>query len=204
MSMMRPVWKPSVAVGLVAAGVSLAAGCGGPALAGIAVPAHARPAPTADVELFPPPVPGVGRAGSLKVCPNLEGVTPPSPTALQSVLSAYNQWLDAPTEQAQLALSDQTLWPTVRNQWGHSHRVVHPGARLTAINVQSVPAAQSLYARVIEARCGQETLALSWAIGSCSPRLSFADCERQAPALIGYAYLVDRRGHWLVWDVEGG
>jgi len=204
--MTRPFGKQLLGTGLFAAWMSLTAGCGGPTPAGVAVHANTRSAPTANVELFPPPVSGQGRASSLKVCPNLKGVSPPSPPAVRSMLSAYNRRLNAPTERAELSLSDQTLWPAIRKQWGTSGslRASRHGARFTAQNVKSVPADQSPYASVIEARCGQETLAVSWAIESCSPRLSFVDCERQAPAIIGYTYLIDRRGHWPVWDVEGG
>lgn len=62
------------------------------------------------------------------------------------------------------------------------------------------PASHSPYAEIIKIGCERDTLRLSWYIMMCPGQCRQALIH--SPALIGYLYLVNRRGRWLAWAEE--
>jgi hypothetical protein len=161
----------------------LASGCGG-----------SKPGTTsypADIYL-PPVAPGRGITLDMSSeCPNPLGLRDqgaPGEATLSRVFAA----LMSGSVSAMRHASDRALWPNL-----HPDQVRRP-LRVTLSTAR--PARQSPYAAVIRAGCGHQTLALSWYVMECP-----SSCRRaviHSPALIGYLYLVNRRGRWLAWAEE--
>ena len=139
--------------------------------------------------IYPPPSswPKWGPAGG---CASRRGVERLSPSAARSAVAAVRH-LDGKFANDR-RYSDRAYWPVLRETDGFEAGSKQKSRGTTQSRVVSVvPAVKSVYARMVGHWCGREIVRLSESV-TVGP-------GRSAPALDAEYWLVDRRGHWLVW-----
>lgn len=140
-----------------------------------------RSHPQYPARIYPPPVrfPQWGQPGS---CASLSGVRQPSSRQDARARDTVLMLLD---DHAQ-ALADRAYWPVLAHQ---------KRAHLTAANLLATgPASQSPYAGLIRSRCGAGLVTHSIRVLTGPPHSSTS-----SPALTTEYWVINRRGHWLVW-----
>lgn len=154
-------------------------------------PAPTRtPDPDFPAEIYPAPLPFQNPVNGLIAngCPDLDGVQRGEYPSMDTVIDVLAQLGSGDWQQFRQA-SDQAYWP-----------LTVPALSVVKLprpeELQISPAATSSYSGLIENGCGQQTLDLSWYVRRC-----VEDCSnpQRFIALDTHFYLINRKGHWLVW-----
>jgi hypothetical protein len=171
--------------------------------ASLLVAACATAASAASPPSFPPSIYPAARSfpawGSSGGCASLTGLLPVGRGATGAVLPLLARYAHV-SENVDLHLSDRANWPVVRETWSHHFKPPRPQP-LPLVDVYGAPAARSPYAGLVRQWCGSRLLQLSWWIAAC-PREPYpaTPCRlRWQNALTGHLFLINRRGHWLIW-----
>ena len=200
-----------LAVGVVAAGAWVDLQGHRPARVVAADPGSAehRTAPVGfPASLYPQPVAPTG-AGSVSfpgkfTCPSLSGVQTPGTGAAQGALGALNSLLHAPNKTDARAFADRAAWPLISSGFAP----LPDTAQFPATDVSIGPAAKSTYAANYQKLCGaalvNDSLVALWCT-STTTRLPLppSTCLSKQPAITNSSFFLDRRGHWLLWGLQG-
>ena len=204
-----------LAVGFVAAGAWAGAWTGlhghrpAQAVAADPGPIQGQSAPVGfPASLYPQPVAPTG-AGSVSfpgkfTCPSLSGVQTPGTGAAQGALGALNSLLHAPNKTDARAFADRAAWPLISSGFAP----LPDTAQFPATDVSIRPAAKSTYAANYQKLCGaalvNDSLVALWCT-STTTRLPLppSTCLSKQPAITNSSFFLDRRGHWLLWGLQG-
>ena len=158
--------------------------------------------------LYPQPVAPTG-TGSVSfpgkfTCPSLSGVQTPGTGADQGALDALNSLLHAPNKADARAFADKAAWPLISSGFAP----LPDTAQFPATDVSIGPAAKSTYAANYQKLCGaalvNDSLVALWCT-STTTRLPLppSTCLSKQPAITNSSFFLDRRGHWLLWGLQG-
>lgn len=148
------------------------------------------------IDIYPPPL-SVAKGVVWWVgqgCPNPTGLEKVSQLPIDQVIQVLTDFSSGELYKMRQA-SDPAYWALL-NPGEPRYR---PGSKDWITTPQ--PANASPYAEFLTNACGAETVEKSWWVQLCPGPCQDPNVTRAA-ALIGHAYLISRKGHWLIWAVE--
>ena len=120
-------------------------------------------------------------------CASLAGVQRPGQSAASSAVAAVRHLGGSLANERRY--SDRAYWPVLNESYTPSTRTQFGNS---SVRVDAVgPAVKSPYARLVRPWCGSKIVRLSESV-TVGP-------GRSRPALDTEYWLIDRRGHWLIW-----
>src|SRR5690606_15910199 len=155
-------------------------------------------------DLFPPAVPAKHDGFPLATaCPNPAGLERPTRVDVAELLRAVSEHIIAVAkgdEEQARKTTDQAFWPmlgSLRTGQGGNPGDVQPldQSRVARFG----PASESPHAEFIKNNCGEETLKASWWIQTLPAGNGNVSASQ---SLKGNFYLINRKGHWLIWGSE--
>lgn len=155
-------------------------------------------------DLFPPAVPAKHDGFPLATaCPNPAGLERPTRVDVAELLRAVSEHIIAVAkgdEEQARKKTDQAFWPmlgSLRTGQGGNPGDVQPldQSRVARFG----PASESPHAELIKNNCGEETLKASWWIQTLPAGNGNVSASQ---SLKGNFYLINRKGHWLIWGSE--
>ncbi len=123
-------------------------------------------------------------------CPNSTGLEKATQLSFDTALDVLKNWLSGDLDRMRHA-TDPAYWPLLNPEG--SKRLL----RSEELGVPQ-PANASPYAELIANGCGKQIMGLSWWVTICPGPCQDPAVSRN-PSLIGHIYLIERKGHWLVW-----
>lgn len=137
--------------------------------------------------IYPPPV--KARGGALAACPNPSGLEPFNATARKGAVNVALGFEEVSLA-SDLRNSDRALWPQVRHAW----RARSPKTGRGGLVLAGSAGGRSIaYATVVRYSCGSALVDDSLSV-ALAPRR-----RHGCAACVSSAFLVDRRGHALVY-----